>query len=159
MTAPKYLKLCCISSFSLIAVWLFSTVIAILSQDSLMIAYGAPEVSEGSAPVIPFESVLCLFCAAAFTAANIIMCLGRCRLVPLILSAVSAGVMPIFGMIIVNMQSVMYARLGGSDFLVRYGAISGVIGYISYPLTLAAVLTVASAAVYMYSRGEARNSV
>ncbi len=152
MNTPTPVKITSIAAIVVIGIWAVLSGISIIFQDALLDAQGATEEIINSGTIIPFSLLVELVCAAALIISCTLMLTGRMKALPLVISAVSAAVSPVLVGIISTTQTVIGGYSKGAVYIARIGTVTRIENMLSYLLSMAAIMTVAAAAVYLYSK-------
>lgn len=154
MPQEKFSRNTAITSQVIIIVWLAVQLLASIFQRSLltnMVRFGDSETPKVNSWTV---IVLCLG-GLSMTAANFLICQKKSKKAPLIMSAVTAGLLPIAARL-ANMAQ--FNRLNNADGIENVEALSVYSNYIVYPLSyllyVGAVVTIAAAAVYAFGDSE-----
>ncbi len=155
MTTPKCVKISSLIVLILLLAWVLIAVMSVIMQDVFLSFANAPyEVVSESEPVILLSTIIELVSAVALGISAFAMYVGKTRIIPLIISGCSALITPVLCYIANTMQTALSARLGGSILLVRLSTLTNMSSLIYYPLLIATIATVATAAVYAYSKAK-----
>lgn len=107
-------------------------------------------IRTGYTDFIPLYRVYAMFiCAVILIAANIMIIRGKCKRAPLIISTVTTVLLPIASKLLTIFQEVTLRRTYGDNFFI---GIKGTV-MVSYVLYAGAVLAIAAAAAYLFSKG------
>ena len=152
MRCPKSVRTAAIVSQAFIIVWVVLSFLAVIFQNSFAGFFVSRNYLENSDKIISVVTIIYCFKAILLSAANFLMCKCKGICMPLIMTAVTMGVSPIISIAASSIQAEYYAKLVGTELLVRFSAVSRVDSLLSNLLSTAAIITVAAAAVYAYAR-------
>ena len=159
---PKSVRTTAIISQIFIIVWSILSIIVSFCQDSVIMFWtgggglGSAEIDEK----ITSWAVM-VYCAACLllTVSNLIMCndnrfnkSGKLTLVPIVMSALTTAVLPIAVQYVNFAQTVLVARVEGSEALVRLGVYNKIVTYLAYLVYAAMIMAIAASAVYTYAK-------
>ncbi len=159
---PKCVRITAIISQIFIIVWTAVSLVASFNQNGLIMYFtgggglGSAETNEKiTSWVIIVYCVACLL----LTISNLIMCndakfnkSGKLTLVPLVMSSLTAAVLPISVRIVNNIQMQLTATVEGGEALARLSVYNNIIAMLAYFVYVAMVMSIAASAVYTYTK-------
>lgn len=154
MACPKSVRTAAIVSQSILILWAALQLLSSIFQKSLIFYLYIRDEStlDAVGKVLSWSAIA--FCVGdlLFTAANLLMCMGKGRYAPIVISAVTVGLLPVAGRYLSLRQNQLTAFIGGADKLAVISSYNVMVSLLSYLLYAAAIITIAAAAVYAYSK-------
>lgn len=155
MNKVKSVKTAAIISRGILLLWLLLTVMAYLLQRQIQLLYeGKYFNTEKFEYVFVFAHIPQLLAFAAGMTADVLMLNKKrsFRLAPVIITSVTAALLPLLNSSCLNGQSVLTARLEGADKLVSLNCFCEVTETLIYFLFAGLIIALAASAVYAYSK-------
>ncbi|MCM1382448.1 MAG: hypothetical protein NC192_10945 [Muribaculaceae bacterium] len=152
MTCPKSVRTAAIVSQAFIVAWAVLSFLASVYQKELAYQlFIQSKFIENIGKIVPAVSIALCFEGILLSAANVLMCRGKKVYAPLVTTAVTIGIFP-FITVAVNFVR-WNNHLADSNYTVAYvNSVSEIESILSYLLNIAAIITVAAAAVYAYAK-------
>ena len=152
MTNRNGIKTAAVVSCIIFAVWLLLTLAAYAFQNNLLELFGmSSDVLEETKRVVPWSVIV----QSIFSIPVILSC---CMIMkeqggafPLIISGVSALIMPVAAGIAGTIQNMVTGHIIGASQLVRVATVHNVASWLSYLVNVACIIAVAAAAVHFYA--------
>ncbi len=158
MTCPKSVRIAAIVSQAVLILWGLLQLLLSIFQKKIMLqsSIGLSESDLEAVGKINLWTVYALTAAAlVFTAVNLMMCMEKCRITPLIISAVTTGLLPFVVTYLFSVQLERYTEGILNDIYSVVAALqvySSLVNLLSRLLYAAAIITIAAAAVYAYAK-------
>ncbi len=153
MESPKSVKIAAIISQAILVLWILLTILSNVFQRTIIDRFfGYRLYDTENERAFPWTVAAMCIADIVITAADFFICQGKYRTAPLIMTAVTTGILPIADRVL-SMIRLRFASLTGNDesYIILHCANS--IGTVlSYFLYAAAVITIAAAAVYAYAK-------
>ncbi len=155
---PKSARTAAIVSQVLLIAWAVFSLTASIFQDNLLALFGIPtSIIEDTKKASSWAVIAMCAANLLLTAANVLICNGKCVYSPIIMSAVTTGLLPVAVTYLNVMQLQIIARLRGSDAFARMSAYNQAAAFLSYLLYAGAIITIAASAVYAYAKKQDKN--
>lgn len=151
MTCPKSVRTAAIVSQAFIIVWTLLSLLASIFQNSFAGFYVSRHYIENTDKIVPVVTIISCFKGLLLSAANVLMCRGKNVYAPLIMTAVTMGIFPVITSAAHMIQFDYYSNFGSVIFA-KCNAVSSVESMLSNILAVAAIITIAAAAVYAYAK-------
>lgn len=151
MTCPKSVRTAAIVSQAFIIVWTLLSLLASIFQNSFAGFYASRHYIENTDKIVPVVTIISCFKGLLLSAANVLMCRGKNVYAPLIMTAVTMGIFPVITAAAHMIQFDYYSNFGSVIFA-KCNAVSSVESMLSNILAVAAIITIAAAAVYAYAK-------
>lgn len=143
-----------IASHIVIILWTVLQLLSSLFQKSVLKLFGVYEdVTESVGKVNSYGAVVLCFGGLLILAANFLICQKKGKLSPLLIASITTALLPETFSRIAFQQNIL-AGYEGHDALYVVSYYNSIVSILSYLLYVAAVLAIASAAVYLFSKGE-----
>lgn len=156
---PKSVKTAAIVSQVLLIAWAAFSIAASIFQDNLLALFGIPtSIIEDTEKASSWAVIAMCVANLLLTAANVLICNGKGVHSPIIMSAVTTGLLPVAVAYLNVLQLQIIARLRGSEAFARMSAYNQVVAFLSYLLYAGAIITIAASAVYAYAKMQDKNS-
>lgn len=154
MTCPKSVKTAAIVSQSILILWAALQLLSSIFQKSLLFYFYIRDESTLDLVGKVSSWAAAAFCVGnlLFTAANLLMCMGKGRRAPIVISAVTVGLLPAAGLYLSLRQSQLTAFIEGVDKFTVINSYNSMVSLLSYLLYAGAIITIAAAAVYAYAK-------
>lgn len=154
MRCPKSVRTAAIVSQSILILWAALQLLSSIFQKSLLFYFYIRDESTIDSVGKVSSWVAVAFCVGniLFTAANLLICMGKGRYAPIVISAVTVGLLPAAGLYLSLRQNQLAAFIGGVDKLAVISSYNSMVSLLSYLLYAAAIITIAAAAVYAYAK-------
>lgn len=154
MPQGKFSRNTAIVSHIIIIIWLALQLLASIFQKSLL-ADAMPRGSSEMQKVNSWAVIVLCIGGLVIIAANFMICMQKSKKAPLIMSSVTAGLLPIAVRITNTVQFISLNNKDGIESLQSLSVYSNHIVYpLSYILYVGAVVTIAAAAVYAFRGSE-----
>ena len=151
MPFPRSVKIAAIVSQSVIILWVVLTILASLFQDDLLKFYMDSNTIESTNKTGSWSVIIRCAAAIIVSAANMLICSRKTVHTPLIMTSVTAGLLPVA----VNSVSVRQRLIVSMDSIGEFTRLSAVLNIesvLAYFLSAGLVITVAAGAVYAFAR-------
>lgn len=152
MTCPRSVKTAAVVSQSLLVLWITLQLLLGLFQKQVVLRF--TNMSESDFERVGKVVLWAVFalCAAdiLIMAANLLMCMGKCKIAPLAVSSVTVGLLPFAVSYLIGTQN-QHAAAEGIDKIAVLGVYGSVVNLLSRILYAGAIVTIAAAAVYAYA--------
>ncbi len=153
MACPKSVRTAAIISQVILVLWILLTILSNVFQNNVIYLLGY-RLSDAENIERAFPWTVAAMCIAdiVITSADFFICQGKHRIAPLIMTAVTTGILPIADGAL-SMIQLRFASLTGNDesYIMLHCA-NSIGAKLSYLLYAAAVITIAAAAVYAYAK-------
>lgn len=152
MPFPKPVRIAAIVSQAIIVLWVVLTIISSLFQDKLIELFIDSRAIENTEKIGSWS--VCVSCIAAIIAsvANALICSRKTVYTPLVMTAVTSGLLPVAVNYIAIMQAKTVIYLEGANAVARWSSVQRIESTLSYFLSAALVITIAASAVYVYAQ-------
>lgn len=151
MICPKSVRTAAIVSQVFIIVWTLLSLLASIFQNSFAGLYISRYYIENIDKIAPVVTIINCVKGLLLSAANVLMCRGKNVYAPLIMTAVTMGIFPVITNVAKMIRFDYYSAFG-SGILAKCNAVNTVELMLSNILAVAAIITVAAAAVYAYAK-------
>ncbi len=153
MESPKSVKIAAIISQVILVLWILLTILSNVFQRTIIdrfFGYGLYDTENERA----FPWTVAAMCIAdiVITSADFFICQGKHRIAPLIMTAVTTGILQIVCSFLQTIQLRFVSITEGSESFYIMGCAYTIGEMLSYFLYAAAVITIAAAAVYAYAK-------
>ncbi|MCH5349957.1 MAG: hypothetical protein J1E40_11585 [Oscillospiraceae bacterium] len=151
MPFPKSVKIAAIASQSVIVLWVVLTVLASLFQDDLLKFYIDSSTIENTNRTGSWSVIIRCIAAIIVGVANMLICCKKTVHTPLIMTSVTAGLLPV----VVNSVSIrqrLVVSMDSIDEFTRLSAVLNMESILAYFLSAALLITIASGAVYAFAK-------
>lgn len=154
---PKSVRTAAIVSQVLLIAWAVFSLTASIFQDNLLALFGIPtSIIEDTEKASSWAVIAMCAANLLLTAANVLICNGKGVHSPIIMSAVTTGLLPVAVTYLNVMQLQIIARLR-ADAFARMSAYNQAVAFLSYLLYAGAIITIAASAVYAYAKKQDKN--
>ncbi len=156
VTCPKSVKTAAIISQVILVLWIWLTILSNIFQRTIsnqFFGYGLSYI-ENIERAFPWTVAAMCIADLVITAANFFICRGKCKIAPLVMTAVTTGILPIVSSFLrlIQFRFVSLTEVRVSDRFAILNCAYTIGAMLSYFLYAAAVITIAAAAVYAYSQ-------
>ncbi|MCI7766493.1 MAG: hypothetical protein MSJ26_00720 [Oscillospiraceae bacterium] len=148
---PKSVKTAAIASQAILIIWALLLLLSSLFQKNILNELSGGWIYEETEKVFLYSGVFMCIANLAITASNALISKGKRVFMPLVISSVTTGILPIAVLISNLIQTRLTARLMGTEVLAALSLYSNVVNILSYLLYAAAIITIAASAVYAYA--------
>lgn len=155
MNEVKSVKIAIIISQGILVLWLLLTVMAYLFQRQIQLLYVYTDTYEN---VFVFAHIPQFLAFSAGMAVDFLILNKKrsFRLAPVIITSVTAALLPFLNSFCLTGQLVLTARLNGADELALFSSFCEVTAILMYLLFAGLIIALAASAVYAYSKRDFR---
>ncbi len=156
MMCPKSVKIAAIISQVILVLWILLTILSNVFQRTIIDRFfGYRLYDTENERAFPWTVAAMCIADIVITAANFFICRGKCKIAPLVMTAVTTGILQIVCSFLQTIQLRFVSITEGSESFYIMGCAYTIGEMLSYFLYAAAVITIAAAAVYAYAKKEA----
>lgn len=148
---PRFVKTAAAVSQMILAVWAILLLLSWLFQKNILTDLTGGSMPEDMEKVFLYSGMIMFMASLAVTFSNYLVSKGNGVFIPLVISSVTTGILPIAVFISNNVQTRFIAVTQGSEALAAMSIYANAVDLLSYLLYAAAVITIAASAVYAYA--------
>ena len=154
---PRSVKTAAMVSQIILILWVILLLLSSLFQKSIFAGLSGGFISENTEKTVLYSGVIMCIANLAITASNALISKEKRVFMPLVISSVTTGILPIAAFISNTAQTRLTAVLKGAEALSSLSIYMNVVSLLSYLLYAAAIITIAASAVYAFAKNTMNN--
>ena len=152
MPFPKSVRIAAIVSQSVIVLWVVLTIIASVFQDKILELFMESYAIESTNKIGSWSVIIRCIAVIIASAANILICSRKTVYTPLVMTSVTAGMLPFVTNYITTQQALIVVASEGAAAMVRLSSVRQIESVLAYLISAAMIVTIAAGAVYAFAK-------